>query len=120
MTSIAPVPDDFACVRCGHCCEWEGDVRVTESECETIAAHLGISFGEFMDRYTRLTHDRKGLSLIESEPSKHCIFYHGNPPTCRIQSIKPFHCTCFPFEWRFAGWEERCEGAHLKISTHLK
>ena len=114
MRKPASVPKDFECARCGHCCEWEGDVRVTEAECERIAASLGISFRDFMNKYTRLAHDRKSLSLTEQEPSKHCVFYTPNPPTCLIQPVKPLHCARFPYEWRFPGWEKRCRGATAK------
>lgn len=101
----------FACVRCGRCCEWEGDVRITPEEAEIIATFLRIPFSDFMQKYVRLAHDRKSLSLIEQDLTKHCIFYTQNPPACLIQSVKPLHCRQFPYTWNFPGWQDLCAGA---------
>ncbi len=106
-----PVPDDFQCARCGACCEWEGNVKVTEEEISKIAEFVGLGRDEFMDRYVRLTHDRKGLSLTDREDNGHCIFYLNTPPDgprCIIQEVKPTQCKGFPFEWKFRGWENAC------------
>lgn len=112
MTTIhnpkeAPVPENFQCSRCGHCCMWEGDVRVSDAEIIKIAHFLKISDEKFRDEYLRLTHDRKGLSIIDNAKG-HCFFFKENPPRCEIQEVKPFQCSAFPFFWRFEGWEKVC------------
>lgn len=108
----ADVPEHFECIRCGRCCEWSGDVRLTEQEIDIIAQFLKIGVDTFLAEYTRLAHDRKNLSLIEKDPSKHCIFYTDSPPSCLIQPVKPQHCRDFPYLWRFPDWEIACLGAH--------
>ncbi len=104
----------FHCSRCGNCCRWPGYVRVTESECDAIADLLGIEVLDFIERYCRLTEDRRGLSLIE-QPDGSCIFLEENPPRCMIQAAKPRQCKTFPLEWNFPGWETKCAGTMIEV-----
>lgn len=94
------------CTRCGNCCRWTGYVRLKEAEVDAIVAHLGLSATEFMERFTRLTDDRRGLSLIE-KPDGSCIFLEGTNE-CRIQPVKPSQCIGFPNAWNFPGFEKQC------------
>lgn len=94
------------CTRCGNCCRWPGYVRLKERESEAIAAHLELPHGGFLDRFTRLTDDRRGLSLIE-KPDGSCIFLERENG-CRIQPVKPAQCVGFPNEWNFPGFESQC------------
>lgn len=100
----------FKCVRCGNCCRWSGYVRLKELEINLIADHLGMEVQEFIDKYTRLTSDRRGLSLIEN-PDGSCIFHIDDPSGCEINEVKPIQCRNFPFLWYFPGWEKECKGA---------
>ncbi len=100
---------DFKCQRCGACCRWPGDVRVTEEEQNAIAARLNMNINDFLQQYTRLTADRRGLSLIDNEHG-HCIFY-STEEGCRINSVKPQQCVNFPYHWTNPGWEKLCAGA---------
>lgn len=97
----------YLCQRCGNCCRWPGDVRITEGEVSRIAAHLGLAEEEFTARYTRLNANRTGLSIID-KPNGECIFLEGQN-VCRIQPVKPAQCRGFPNDWRFPGWRDVCE-----------
>jgi Fe-S-cluster containining protein len=81
-------------------------VRLKDREAEAMAAHLGLPLERFLDRFTRLTDDRRGLSLIE-KPDGSCIFLEGENG-CRIQPVKPAQCVGFPNEWNFPGFESQC------------
>lgn len=94
------------CTRCGNCCRWAGYVRLAKEEPEAIAVHLNLSPDVFLDRFTRLTDDRRGLSLIE-KPDGSCIFLEGDNG-CRIQPVKPAQCAGFPNTWNFPGFETQC------------
>jgi Fe-S-cluster containining protein len=101
---------DFKCGRCGTCCKWSGYVRLREGELEDIAAFLEMAPHEFAEKYTVLTRDRRGLSLIEREDGS-CIFFEDSPPVCLINAVKPQQCRDFPLRWNFPGWEKECAGA---------
>ncbi len=113
MKSLDKPEAAFLCQRCGNCCRWPGDVIVTESEIKVIASHLGMDESEFIERSTRLSANRKHLSLTESEDGS-CQFLEGTN-VCRIQSVKPEQCRGFPNRWRFDGWREVCEAIELQM-----
>ncbi len=115
----------FKCVRCGTCCRWSGYVRINPAETELIASFLSMNVTEFIEKYTRLTSDRQGLSLIEKSDGS-CIFYNHLPQdsdvnicdtgscdlnSCEINEVKPIQCRNFPLIWNFEGWEKECKGA---------
>jgi uncharacterized protein len=66
----------YLCQRCGNCCRWPGDVRVTDAEVGAIAAFLGWDESGFIATHTRVNANRTGLSLIE-KPDGSCIFLEG-------------------------------------------
>lgn len=103
----------FVCQRCTACCKWPGDVRLEDDEIAPIAAHLGLSEGEFVDRFTRLRTNRQGLSLIEKE-NHECIMLQGN--ACIIHAVKPSQCRGFPNKWNFPGWRQVCEARPIPMS----
>jgi len=86
---------------------------VTEKEVDAIARFLGRTTEDFIESHTRLTANRRGLSLID-RPTGECIFLEGN--TCTIQPVKPTQCAGFPNDWRFPGWSEVCEAIPLPVS----
>lgn len=102
----------YLCQRCGNCCRWPGDVIVTDAELTAIAAQLGTQEEEFIQRFTRLSANRKHLSLIERDDGS-CIFLEGKNE-CLIQPVKPEQCRGFPSRWRFDGWREICEAIELE------
>lgn len=103
----------FKCVRCGACCRWEGLVRLDDQEIHANAQFLEMTIEHFIDKYTQITYDRTGLSLIDHPQTKYCIFYNDDNKSCLIQSVKPKQCSAFPYTWRFDGWSEYCQGAKL-------
>jgi len=86
-------------------------VRISQPEGEAIAAFLGMNLGDFLARMTRLTGDRRGLSLIERTDGA-CVFYHDAPPGCQIYPVRPRQCRAFPQGWNFPGWRELCAGGN--------
>ena len=80
-------------------------MKVTEAEISAISRHLGLAEDDFIQRYTRLRADRRGLSLID-QPDGACIFLDGQD--CRIQPVKPQQCRDFPNAWNFPGWRDIC------------
>lgn len=108
---------EFQCRRCGACCCWPGDIRITPDEQETIAAFLGLNCADFIEQYTRLTGDRRGLSVIDNEQG-HCFFFTPGQG-CRINAVKPEQCRKFPYSWRNPGWEEKCAGA-IELAKSIK
>ena len=101
---------NFKCVQCGTCCKWSGYVRVSQQEIDLIADFLNMNQMHFIDKYTHLTSDRRGLSLIE-KPDGSCIFYNDELHICEINDVKPIQCRNFPLIWNFEGWEKECAGA---------
>jgi Fe-S-cluster containining protein len=94
-----------ACLRCGDCCRIKGFVRVSAGEIDRMASFLAVDPRDFVERYTRLSANRRGLELEERENGE-CIFLLGNE--CGVHSVKPAQCRGFPGVWRFPGVEEIC------------
>jgi Fe-S-cluster containining protein len=99
------MPIFYACDRCTACCRWPGEVRLRNGEISRMAAHLGANEFDFIQQYTRLTDDRRGLALMD-KPNGHCIFLEGIE--CLVQPVKPRQCREFPNLWNFPGFEEVC------------
>ena len=108
--------DSFRCLRCGNCCRWPGYVRISEAEADAIAAYLQIPAMEFVEKYTRLTGDRTGLSLLEN-PDGSCPYLEETPdgPGCMIQAVKPRQCQDFPLKWNFPDWQNECAGGKAML-----
>lgn len=101
----------YACQRCGNCCRWPGDVILTEKEVDAIAEFLNKAPDDFIQKHTRLSANRRHLSLVEKEDGS-CIFLEGKN-TCLIQPVKPRQCSGFPNTWQFPGWREVCEAVEV-------
>lgn len=104
-------PVHYACQRCGNCCRWPGDVIVTEQEVSNIAAFLQMDEQQFIDQLTRLSANRRHLSLIDKEDGS-CYFLEGKNH-CQLQDVKPHQCKGFPNQWRFPGWQDICEAIEV-------
>jgi uncharacterized protein len=101
------------CTGCGNCCRWPGYVHVTESEVDRIAAQLDMPLDNFLEKHTRLTDDRRGLSLNE-RPDGSCEFLTADN-ACTIDSVKPQQCRDFPNHWTFDNWQAECPAVPLKL-----
>jgi len=99
---------NFICMKCGACCRWQGYVRLADNETLRIAEYLGLEVEEFTKTYTRLTEDRRSLSLIEKKDGS-CIFLAPDSDYCIINNVKPEQCSDFPLKWNFEGWDNICE-----------
>ncbi|NCY21555.1 YkgJ family cysteine cluster protein, partial [bacterium] len=92
------------------CCRWPGDVKVSDKEITAIASFLEIPEELFIEQYTRLRANRRGLSLIDQTDGA-CIFLDGQD--CKIQSVKPQQCRDFPNAWNFPGWRDICMATEI-------
>ena len=101
------------CQRCTACCRWPGQVRLTTADITRIAAFLQLSEPDFIERYTRLQHDRLGLALQE-KPDGACVLLDGN--LCTIQPVKPQQCRDFPNLWKYPGAEKYCRAIPREVS----
>ena len=72
---------------------------------------MGMTEHDFIQTYTRLRADRRGLSLIE-KPNGECIFLEGND--CTVQAVKPQQCRDFPNGWNFPGFEKTCQAIPMR------
>lgn len=106
------VPIFLECQRCTACCRWPGQVRLTDAEIARLAAFNGVSEYDFIQRFTRLRHDRRGLALQE-KPDGECIFLEGD--RCRVQPVKPQQCRDFPNLWNFPGFEKTCRALPREV-----
>lgn len=96
----------YVCQRCTACCRWPGQVVLSEAELSRLARFKGLSEFEFIQEWTRLRADRKGLAL-KDKPDGTCIFLEGD--NCAVQSVKPQQCRDFPNRWNFSGFEKFCK-----------
>lgn len=97
-----PTPETFQCRQCGTCCRWPGFVRLEAGDPAAIAAFLGISSGDFIDRYATIAPNRAGLALADRAGSDACIFLTPQN-RCAIYPVRPRQCRTFPFEWSVPG-----------------
>jgi len=79
-----------------------------------MAKHLGLSEFDFIQSYTRLTADRRGLALNEN-PNGECAFLDGTD--CIVQEVKPQQCRDFPNLWNFPGFEKVCRALPREVSA---
>ncbi|MCM8535115.1 MAG: YkgJ family cysteine cluster protein [Lentisphaeraceae bacterium] len=112
MDEKPPEGKKWLCQRCGNCCRWPGLVRVTDSEVDAIADYLGMDTAKFIEEYTDVTPDRRGLTIISKEDES--CFFLEEPNICKINDVKPIQCSGFPNTWNFPKWEESCEAILVK------
>jgi hypothetical protein len=101
------------CQRCTACCRWPGQVRLSDAEITRLAAFNQLGEHDFIQRFTRLAHDRTGLALQE-KPSGACVFLVGND--CSVQSVKPQQCRDFPNLWRHPNADKLCRAILREVS----
>lgn len=107
------MPIFYDCQRCTACCRWPGEVKVTSAEIRRMAAHLGLTEDEFIQRHTRMRENRHGLALME-RPNFECVLLEGDD--CSVQPVKPQQCRDFPNLWQFPGFEDYCHAAPREVS----
>ncbi len=77
------------------------------------AAFRGVSEHEFIQQFTRLRPDRRGLALMH-KPNGECVFLDGK--NCAVQPVKPQQCRDFPNLWNFPGFEQACRALPNLVS----
>ena len=77
-----------------------------------MAEFLGVSEFEFIQHYTKLRADRRGLALKEKTGGE-CVFLNGRD--CAVQPVKPQQCRDFPNKWNFPGFEKICRAIPTEI-----
>ena len=107
------MPVFHECQRCTACCRWPGQVRLDDGEITRLARFLGATEHDFIQRFTRLTADRRGLALLD-KPNGECVFLDGE--NCRVQPVKPQQCRDFPNLWNFPGFEQHCRAVPKEVS----
>ena len=88
-------------------------MRLTDAEITRLAAHRGVSEHEFIQQFTRLRADRRGLALLD-KPNGECVFLDG--ANCAVQPVKPQQCRDFPNLWNFPGFEQTCRAVPKLVS----
>ncbi len=78
---------------------------MTDAEIARLAAFKELSEVNFIQQFTRVRPDRRGLSLLD-KPNGECIFLTGDD--CSVQAVKPQQCRDFPNLWNFPGFEKTC------------
>lgn len=101
------------CQRCTACCRWPGQVRLTDEEIIRLAAFQGLGEHDFIQRFTRLARDRRGLALQEQADGA-CVFLVGND--CAVQPVKPQQCRDFPNLWRHPDADKLCRATPRNVS----
>jgi len=99
------MPVFHECQRCTACCRWPGQVQLSDVELLRLSQFKQMSEFDFIQQYTRLTADRRGLALMD-KPNGECIFLEGE--LCAVQAVKPQQCRDFPNLWNFPGFEKVC------------
>jgi Fe-S-cluster containining protein len=106
------MPIFYECDRCTACCRWPGQVRLRPGETEKMAAHLGLSEQDFVNRFARLNASRTGLALADKENGECILLENGG---CRVNPVKPQQCRNFPNLWNFPGFENICQARELLL-----
>ena len=106
------VPVFLECQRCTACCRWPGQVRLTTAEITRLAAFKGLSEYDFIQQFTRLTSDRRGLALLD-QPDGACVFLEQGE--CTVQPVKPQQCRDFPNLWNFPGAAGVCRALPQQV-----
>ena len=88
-------------------------MRVSAVEITRIAAFLGRTEQDFIDRETEVSPDRRGL-ILKSRPDGACAWLSDNN-LCRINPVKPDKCRTFPHEWTNVDSEKICPGLRQVI-----
>ena len=99
----------FQCQRCGACCRITGGiVRLSDANIKEMAAFLGMTEQQFIDRETDVSPDRKCL-VLKDRPDGACAML-DEANRCRVYAVRPEKCRTFPYEWTNADSGSYCPG----------
>ena len=83
--------DAFSCRMCGHCCQGQGGILLTDKDLLRLAAHLGLEPAEVLARYAET---RDGKVGVKCGPDGCCVFYKDG---CGVHPGRPDVCRAWPF-----------------------
>lgn len=83
----------FDCKRCGHCCQGEGGIVLTEHDRERLAAHLGLAVAEMLSAYAEAAGEKLRLRC---GPDGYCVFYKQDCG-CGVHPGRPDICRAWPY-----------------------
>ena len=86
---------------------------MTDAEIARLAAFKHMSEHDFIQQFTRLRHDRRGL-VLQEKPDGSCVFLDGND--CSVQPAKPQRCRDFPNGWNFPGFDKVCHAIPRRVN----
>jgi Fe-S-cluster containining protein len=101
----------FECRMCGHCCQGEGGIVMTDKDRARLAAHLGLDEAEMVRRYAR---ERGGKLHLTCGDDGYCVFFDQG---CGVHPGRPDICRAWPYfrgnlvdetSWRMV--QEYCPG----------
>ncbi|HXA44439.1 MAG TPA: YkgJ family cysteine cluster protein [Candidatus Angelobacter sp.] len=107
------MPVFLECQRCSACCRWPGQVRLSDAEIARLAKFRAMAEHDFIQQFTRLTSDRRGLALMD-KPNGECVFLEAGQ--CAVQPVKPQQCLDFPNLWNFPGAEASCRALKRDVA----
>lgn len=92
----------FSCTQCGNCCSGPpGVVWFNDDEAAAIAARLGITRFDLLDRYCEKIGSRWSLREVKTEHGLDCVFLRRDAATgkatCGIYEDRPTQCRTWPF-----------------------
>lgn len=83
----------FECRMCGHCCQGEGGIILTDKDRKRLAAHLKLSVEEMIARYTAVQNGKIGVACGEGG---YCVFFVEGKG-CSVHPGRPDVCRAWPF-----------------------
>lgn len=92
----------FGCTLCGNCCTGApGYVLVSDDEAAALARRLGLTVGDFLDRYTRTTSAGRSLTEVRTAHGLDCVFLDRaripGKAVCGVYEDRPIQCRTWPF-----------------------
>lgn len=82
--------ENISCLDCGNCCKTTPSL-VNNRDVKRISKFLGITNGEFNERY--LSVDEDDDIVFRSTP---CVFLDKEDNTCSIYEVRPKACVGYP------------------------
>ncbi len=83
----------FDCKRCGHCCQGEGGIVLTQHDRQRLAAHLGLGVEAMLREYAEQAGDKQRLRV---GPDGFCVFFRQGTG-CGVHPGRPDICRAWPY-----------------------
>lgn len=96
---------NFKCKKCGECCKWKGEVKLTPTDIQRISNYLSMEDDNFLNSYTKNKGNK--VVLIDKPGTTTCTFLKDN--LCSIWNVKPKQCEDYPKKF-----DKRCPGFEIQ------